>query len=144
MDVFTRSLTSGFTSSVITVPNYPKELAQAVQDQNKIGSEKMLQGFIATTWQKALNKCGVKRDKTANTMTFIFKQIWNVLFQRLWDTRNHILHHTPNCYRIAEANSLDSKLQWYSDNRFRLFPHADADLADFDRTLGNLEGGDVY
>ena len=93
----------------------------------------MLQGYLAKTWQTALTKCGVKRDKASNTMTYLFKQIWNTLFQQLWDTRNHILHNTPNCYRTAESNNLDSKLLWYSENRYRLFTHGDADLAGFDR-----------
>eukprot|EP00956_Cyclotella_meneghiniana_P040136 scaffold187764_cov48-Cyclotella_meneghiniana.AAC.1 len=46
MDVFTRSITCGFTNSQIEVPQYPKELATAVCDQNKIGSGKMLQGYL--------------------------------------------------------------------------------------------------
>ena len=82
---------------------------------------------MAKAWTSAIQASGHKKPRQA--VRQIFKTIWDVLFQRLWDKRNHIFHHTSNNYKVAEDQSLTTKLQWYRENRFRVLAIQDRELA---------------
>ena len=54
MDAFMSCITNGIHNRPATPPQYPKELEKAVEDQNKIGTCKLLQGFMAKSWLEVL------------------------------------------------------------------------------------------
>jgi hypothetical protein len=56
--------------------------------------------------------------------------MWDTLFQKVRDTQNHILHHTPNIYWTAESADLRKCLKYYPHNGNRLRSHCDCALAD--------------
>jgi hypothetical protein len=76
-------------------------LRTAVDHQNEIGNDKLLQGFLAKAWANAIGEWTM--DKIQHKVTFLLRQLWDTLFTWVWDTRNFILHHTPNCYRAIEG-----------------------------------------
>jgi hypothetical protein len=70
------------------------ELHQVVITQNKIGAVKLLQGYLSTAWVQAMEDYGEKHPN--RRMTAILRGLWDELFEPIWVTRNHILHHLPN------------------------------------------------
>ena len=75
-----------------------------------------------------MKKAGIKRlHVMAKTLQ---RLLWDILFQQVWDTRNHILHHTPNIYRGKESLSLGKRIRYYRDNSNLLLSHHDRTLAD--------------
>jgi hypothetical protein len=131
---FTRAFAScikhGITQTPAPVPAYPHELATAVRHQNKIGTHKMLQGFLARSWCAAIKKTG--RKEPVQALTRLHVVLWEQLFQRVWDTRNHILKKTPNLYNAAEDSTLEARLNWYRENRHIVLSLADRHMANRD------------
>jgi hypothetical protein len=105
-------------------------LRKAVEHQNEIGNDKLLQGFLAKTWADAIGEW--TKDKTQHKITFLLRQLWDTLFTRVWDTRNFILHHTPNCYRATEGLNLAERLRWYRENKNEVLAQSDRRLAEHD------------
>jgi hypothetical protein len=77
-----------------TADNFPTKLIPLHQAQSKIGIIKLLQGFLVREWMPAMELYGKKHPE--RRMTTLLGGIWDVLFEPLWDTRNHILHDLPN------------------------------------------------
>jgi hypothetical protein len=106
-DAFTRAFIScarhGMNNTPALVPSHPHELATAVRHQNKIGTGKMLQGYLARSWCAAIKKTG--RKEPLEGLKRLHVVLWEQLFQRTWDTRNHILKKTPNLYNAAEDST---------------------------------------
>jgi len=131
---FTRSfihcVTSGMSKVDAPVTTSPHELATAIKHQNQIGTHKMLQGFIASSWGAALKATGHK--KHMHTLKRLHVILYEQLFQRLWDTRNYILKKTPNQYNKAECATLADKLTWYRENRHTLLSESDRNIANID------------
>jgi hypothetical protein len=73
---------------------------------------------------------GSKKPQTAYSS--LYGLIWKTLFQRLWDTWNYILFHTPNRYKLAENDNLAGKLHWYRENRHHVLRAEDCHLAEHD------------
>jgi hypothetical protein len=102
-------------------PIEPLELQKAILDQDAICNwyDKLLQGYIAQSCDKAIQAIGSadKHIPSAIHSFLVSVLIWDTLFQRMWDTRYHILHHQPNNYKIVEqGQSLDQRLRWYNNN----------------------------
>jgi hypothetical protein len=58
MDKFMTYLEYNIKMEPIPLPNAPAELRKAINDQNKIGPGKMLQGYFAKSWIPALIATG--------------------------------------------------------------------------------------
>jgi hypothetical protein len=68
------------------------------------------------------------------------KLLWYTLFQKIWDIRNHILHHMPNVYRTAESTDLRERLKYYRDIGNLLLSHHDKALANHsDEAIESME-----
>ena len=115
MDKFIACLEAGIQGKELPAPSGSPALKQAIQHQNQIGTPKLLQGYLARSWADALEEFGCKR--VPSKISWLLQQVWGILCQRLWDTRNFILHRTPNCFRTAESNNFAEQLRWYRDNR---------------------------
>jgi hypothetical protein len=101
---------------------------------------KLLQGYMAKSWVEAMKRAGVKRPhQMAKTLQ---RSLWDIIFQQVWDTSNHILHHTPNLYRNAESTDLRERLRYYRDNKNALLNHHDQTAVDHSdeaiETMGRL------
>jgi hypothetical protein len=125
MDKFIKYIECGIAGEKIPVPTEPIELKRAILDQNLIGTDKLLQGFLAKSWAKALPAMGSAEKHVPSAMRSLLILIWDTLFQRMWDTRNHILHRLPNNYKIAEGQSYDNRLRWYNDNCHKVLHEKD-------------------
>ncbi len=132
---FLSCIKCGTKQTAAPVPNYPHELATAVKHQNRIGTHKMLQGYLAKSWGEALRATGYKGDYRRG-LTRLHRILWEHLFQRIWDTRNYILKKTPNRYNIAEETTLEQKLNWYRENRHTA-------LSLYDRHLANIDSDEI-
>jgi hypothetical protein len=128
MDKFIKYIECGIAGEKISVPSEPIELRKAILDQNSIGTDKLLQGFIAKSWAKALPAMGSAEKHVPSAIRSLLILIWDTLFQRMWDTRNHILHHLPNNYKIAEGQSYDNRLRWYNDNYHKVLHEKDRSI----------------
>lgn len=97
-------------------PPFPNELATAVTHQNEIGTQKMLQGYIAKAWTLALHATGHKKP-SKNAIRGLFKMIWGTLFTTIWRTGNNIHHKGPNNAKSADGDrTMVETLRWYRDN----------------------------
>jgi hypothetical protein len=121
----------GIAKTDAPVPNHPHELATAVKHQSRIGTHKMLQGFLSRSWRDALQTSGFKGNHQLG-LKHLHLLLWNQLFQRIWDTRNFVLKKTPNRYNAAEGASLEQKLNWYREHRQTLLSLQDRHLANKD------------
>jgi hypothetical protein len=123
-DALTRAFIScvrhGMNNTPAPVPSHPHELATAVRHQNKIGTGKMLQGYL-------VRKTGHKEPLEALKRLHVV--LWEQLFQRIWDTRNHIVKRTPNLYNAAEDSTLEAKLNWYRENLHTVLAMSDRHIA---------------
>jgi hypothetical protein len=104
------------------------ELRHVIADQNAIGTTKLLQGYMAKSWVDAVKLARVKQPYAMAKI--LQRSLWDTLFQKIWDTRNHILHHMPNVYRTAESTDLRERLKYYRDHGNLLLSHHDRALAD--------------
>jgi hypothetical protein len=133
-DAFTRAFIScarhGMNNTPAPVPSHPHELATAVRHQNKIYTGKMLQGYLARLWCAAIKKTG--RKEPLEALKRLHVVLWEQLFQRIWDTRNHILKKTPNLYNAAEDSTLEAKLNWNRENQHTVFAMSDRLIANKD------------
>jgi hypothetical protein len=134
-DSFSRALLScincGTTQTAAPVPNHPHELATAVKHQNRIGTHKMLQGYLAKSWGEALRATGYKGNHRLG-LARLHRILWEQLFQRIWDTQNYILKKTPHRYNTTEEATLEQKLNWYRKNRHTVLSLHDRHLANID------------
>jgi hypothetical protein len=89
------------------------ELHHVIITQNRIGAVKLLQGYLSTAWVQAMEDYGEKCPNCR--MAAILRGLWDELFEPIWATRNHILHHLPNRYNDAIEKSNKERLQWYYD-----------------------------
>lgn len=128
---FLSCIKCGIKQTVAPVPKHPHELATAVKHQNRIGTHKMLQGYLAKSWGDALRATGYKGDYRLG-LTRLHKILWEHLFQRIWDTRNYVLKKTPNQYNTVEDATLEQKLNWYRENRHTVLSLQDRHLANID------------
>ena len=128
MDKFIACLEAGIQGEELLALSGSPAMRQAIQHQNQIGTSKLLQGYLARSWADALEEFGCKR--VTSKISWLLRQIWDTLFHRLWDTRNFVLHHTPNCYRSAESTNFAERLRWYRDNRNLVLAQSDHKLAD--------------
>jgi hypothetical protein len=103
IDRFISCIEVGIREEEATVPEGPPKLRLAVQHQNKIGTSKLLQCYLAISWVEALKEFGCKRVNTK--ISWLLRQLWETVFLQQWDTRNYILHHLPNIYRQAESGT---------------------------------------
>jgi hypothetical protein len=99
-----------------------------LESQKKIGLLKMLQGFLTTKWIDGMEAYGEKHAK--RQMKVLFTALWEVWFELIWTTRNHILHKTPNRYNQLLNYSNEEKLPWYREPRHEVLSFADRDFAD--------------
>jgi hypothetical protein len=116
MEKFMTSIECNIMGIDAPIPQFLPELCRAVADQNKnnIGTAKLLQGYMAKSWILAMEQAGVKRPHAmAKTLQ---RLLWDTLSQKIWESTNHILHHTPNVYRMAESADLRERLRYYRDN----------------------------
>ena len=96
LEQFMHCIESGIAGRDAQLSTFYPELNEAVRDQSKIGTHKLLQGYMAKSWITAMKSTNVKHPhQRAKTLQ---RLLWDILFQKVWDTRNHILHHTPNMY----------------------------------------------
>jgi uncharacterized protein YjiS (DUF1127 family) len=63
-------------------------------------------------------------------MVTILKGLWDVLFEPIWKTRNHILHDLPNQYNDTTDARNWERLAWYRQHRHKVLAFDDRDLAD--------------
>jgi hypothetical protein len=104
------------------------KLHHVITTQNKIGAVKLLQGYLSTAWVQAMEDYGEKHPN--RRMTAILRGLWDELFEPIWVTRNHILHHLPNQYNDAIEKSNKERLQWYYDHRFEVLSFHNRKLAE--------------
>jgi hypothetical protein len=130
IDRFISCIEAGIRNEEATVPEGPPKLRLAIQHQNKIGTSKLLQGFMAISWADALIELGCKRVNTK--MAWLLQQLWDMIFLRQWDTRNYILHHLPNIYRQTEHTNLAERLRWFREHRNLVLSPEDSHLAEHD------------
>jgi hypothetical protein len=81
MDKFIKYIECGIAGEKIPVPTEPIELRRAILDQNSIGTDKLLQGFIAKSWAKALPAMGSAEKHVPSAMRSLLILIWDTLFQ---------------------------------------------------------------
>jgi hypothetical protein len=138
---FLSCIKCGIKQTAAPVPKHPHELATAVKHQNRIGTHKMLQGFLAKSWGDALRATGYKGNHQLGLIR-LHKILWEHLFQRIWDDQNYVLKKTPNRYNTAEEATLEHKLNWYRDNRHTALSLHHRHLANIDsnkiRKMGRL------
>ena len=121
VDKFMQCIECAINGRGVPIPKFIPELREALTDQNTIGTSKLLQGYIAKSWIEAIKRTGVKRPhQIAKTLQC---SVWDIIFQQVWDTRNHILHDTPNIYKNAESTDLRERLRYYPDNKTTLLNH---------------------
>jgi hypothetical protein len=106
----------------------PPELMPTLISQKKIGLLKMLQGFLSTKWIDGMEAYREKHAK--RQMKVLFTALWEVWFELIWTTRNHILHKTPNRYNQLINSSNENKLRWYREHHHEVLSFADRDFAD--------------
>jgi hypothetical protein len=138
---FISCITNGILETHAPVPSSPHELATAVKHQNSIGTHKMLQGFLASSWSAALKATGHKKHQQSLRRLHVF--LYDLLFQRIWDTRNFILKKTPNQYNKVADMSLTQRLIWYKENRHTMLSLSDCHLANFDEETIRQMGRDT-
>ena len=109
MEAFMTCIECGILGTDAPTTTFIPELCRAVADQNAIGTTKLLQGYMAKSWIAAMKTAKVKQPHAMAKI--LQKSLWDILFQKIWDTRNHILHHTPNVYRTAESTDLRERLK---------------------------------
>ena len=128
VEKFMQCIECGIDRRTAPLPTFPQELRGAMTDQNTIGTSKLLQGYMAKSWVDAMKCAGVKHPyQKAKTLQ---RSLWDVIFQRVWDTRNHILHHTPNLYRNTESTDLRERPRYYRDNKNSPLSYHDQSAAD--------------
>jgi hypothetical protein len=112
----------------VTADDFPTELHPLVRAQSEIGITKFLQGFLAKEWMSAMELYGEKHPN--RRMITLLRGIWDVLFEPLWETRNHILHHLPNRYNDTTDAMNFERLLWYKKHRHEVLSFNDRDMAD--------------
>jgi hypothetical protein len=127
-EAFMTCIECGIKGTSAPTSNSIPELRCVLADQNAIGTTKLLQGYMAKSWVDAMKHTRVKQPYAMAKI--LQRSLWDTLFQKIWDTRNHILHHMPNVYRTAESTDLRERLKYYRDNGNLLLSHHDRALAD--------------
>ena len=127
VDAFLMCVRNGISGKSIQMPLAAPKLQQAVKDQIRIRTDKLLQGFLAKSWVDALVESRSKRPDIR--AADLHRSVWDTLFRRLWDTRNHILHNTLNAHNRAEQKELAQKLHWYRENRHHVLSEGDCKWA---------------
>jgi hypothetical protein len=141
LEAFISCIKSGMQQKNAPVPTAPHELATAVKHQNCIGTHKMLQGILASSWSAALQATGHKKHQQSLKRLHII--LYDLLFQQLWDTRNYILKKTPNKYNKATDMSIEQRLNWYRENRHTMLSLTDRHLANIDEEMIRQMGRDT-
>jgi hypothetical protein len=109
-EAFMTCIECGIKGTSAPTSNSIPELRRALADQNAIGTTKLLQGYMAKSWVDAMKHARVKQPYAMAKI--LQRSLWDTLFQKIWDTRNHILHHMPNVYRTAESTDLRERLKY--------------------------------
>ena len=102
--------------------NFPDTRA-AVDEQDKIGYNMMMRGFIAKGWGRALRNMGSTRagSQTASIVRVVLNEFLDVV----WKQRCDVLHQESNKYNVAEDEALTKKLLWYKQHRQEILGRQD-------------------
>ena len=100
------------------VPTTDDRIRQAYMAQNRIGSLKLLRGFIATAWARTLTDMGVAN--TQRCMVTLTRALWDEVVMPIWTTRNHNLHNNPNFTTDLTNAQLGERLLWYIQHKDQL------------------------
>ena len=115
----------------LNIAEYSTPVQDAIAQQQAIGLNMMIRGFLANGWMAALVDSGTpypeRRMKTLQLLT------WDDLAFPMWLQRNDILHEdTSNKYNRKEDSLLSAKITWYQQNRRDILSHHDQWLAEQD------------
>ena len=112
------------------LPGHKGSISKAIQQQEQIGFNMMIRGFLAQGWMEALIEAKV--DNPERRMNTLQRMVWEVVVDPLWQTRNNILHEDKNKYNTAENEKLTAKLVWYEEHKEELLSGYDQHLASMD------------
>jgi len=83
-----------------------KKVFQAFSDQQKIGWDRFLEGFIASQWaniqQDYLTKINETRSTGNSWATKLVQKLWGILHS-VWNTRNEYIHNSENMIEIIHG-----------------------------------------
>ena len=110
---------------------YSEAIDNAVEDQQRIGINLMLRGFLAKSWATAIKDCGVTKN-VERRMNKIQRMIWTEWVEPIWKTRCEILHQGKNEYDAVKSAELSAEILWYIQHRQDVLSYEDQFLAGMD------------
>ena len=100
---------------ILAFTSFDPAIQEAVREQQSVGTDMLLRGFLVRGWCRALTQIGVQKPE--HTTKSIMLYIWDTIFASLWDTRNNILHRQKNKVEALEDLCLSEALVWYLKNK---------------------------
>jgi hypothetical protein len=93
--------------------NVPYGLQEVINQQQQIGWQPFLEGWLALEWQatqQAYYNMIKSRHSRKRWTAEIISMLWDVAWD-LWEHRNSILHHRENLVSSSEQESLNQKVR---------------------------------
>ena len=100
--------------------NPVRVVAEAIEDQKRIGKHLMLRGILRKKWREAISM--FTKERIGSKASHLVKVIWRQLFLPLWNQRNAILHSETSISKMREKEMLEKTLRMFKQN-FRELVH---------------------
>jgi hypothetical protein len=120
-DVITQNLTAWRQNSMYPHPPIDTTLRKAVLQQDSLGWNNFLHGFISSKWRQAIDmhfkKINSKKSSTL-WVSRLVRKIWDIQRQ-LWNDRNEALHGEGNTIHVEEITAINEEVlsQWTKGSR---------------------------
>ena len=95
-------------------------VAEAIEDQKRIGKHLMLRGISSTKWRAAI--ATFTKERIGSKTSHLVKVMWKQLFLPIWTQRNTILHSETSISKMREKEMLEKTL-WMFKQNFREMVH---------------------
>lgn len=96
-----------------TLPQHP-HIWVAVEAQIAIGVQLLPCGFLSNRWIEILEDFHVRYPQVK--ITSFLCLLWLEFTDKLWCTRNEIVHHQENANCLSLSQNYKSRLRWYLEN----------------------------
>ena len=113
-----------------TKPTNCPDTARAVDQQERIGFNMMMQGLIARGWSDALRATGSKR--VASQALAMIRALVDDFLDPVWKKRCDILHREENRCNEAENKMLASRMLWCKRHKTVVMARQDWFLTEYD------------
>ena len=95
-------------------------VAEAIEDQKRIGKQLMLRGVLSKKWREAI--ATFKKERIGSKASYLVKVIWKQLFLPLWNQHNTTMHSETSISKMREKEMLEKTLRTFKQN-FRELVH---------------------